>query len=187
MACQDMNTVIADNLREIRKGLGISLGEMAEKTGVSKSMIGQIERGESSPTISTLWKIATGLNIPFTTLLQMSGEEVQITKEADLRPVLNDHGHFRLFPIVPIRFDRNFEMLDLILDPSAVSESAPHADGTVEYVFVYEGEMTIMLGEAKTPYVVNEGSVIHYPANQRHTYRNDSGRIVRAVMVIQYK
>ncbi len=187
MAQQDMNTVIADNLREIRRGMGLSLGEMAEKTGVSKSMIGQIERGESSPTISTLWKIANGLNLPFTALLQASGEDVTITREEDLRPVLNDHGHFRLFPIVPIRFDRNFEMLDLILEPGAVSESAPHAEGTKEYAFVYEGELTVRLGEAKTPYVVGAGSVIQYPADQRHTYRNDSGGVTRAVMVIQYQ
>ena len=67
---QDMNTVISDNLRSLRQSLHLSLSEVSERTGVSKSMLGQIERNESSPTISTLWKIATGLQVSFTSLME---------------------------------------------------------------------------------------------------------------------
>ena len=56
---------IALNLKRIRKSHHMSLDMMAEKTGVSKSMLGQIERGESNPTISTIGKIVEGLRIPF--------------------------------------------------------------------------------------------------------------------------
>ena len=61
-----MSSRISENLRQIRKEKKLSLDSMAEQTGVSKSMLGQIERGESSPTVATLWKIATGLHISFT-------------------------------------------------------------------------------------------------------------------------
>ena len=56
---------ISENLRRIRKARGMSLDTMSERTGVSKSMLGQIERGESNPTVSTIEKIAEGLKISF--------------------------------------------------------------------------------------------------------------------------
>ncbi|SIE94010.1 transcriptional regulator [Mycobacteroides abscessus subsp. abscessus] len=52
---------IGENLRNIRRSRGLSLDMAAEATGVSKAMLGQIERGESNPTVTTLWKIASGL------------------------------------------------------------------------------------------------------------------------------
>ena len=54
-------TAIGERLREIRVNANLSLDETAKLTGVSKPMLGQIERGQSVPTITTLWKIATGL------------------------------------------------------------------------------------------------------------------------------
>lgn len=57
-------------LKSIRSDLGWSLDQTATRTGVSKAMLGQIERGESTPTVATLWKIATGLGVPMTALLE---------------------------------------------------------------------------------------------------------------------
>ena len=56
---------LAATLKHLRQQRGWSLSRLAEETGVSKAMLGQIERNESSPTVATLWKIATGLNVPF--------------------------------------------------------------------------------------------------------------------------
>ncbi len=61
----DITQHLAYTLKTERQARGWSLARLAEETGVSKAMLGQIERNESSPTVSTLWKIATGLNIPF--------------------------------------------------------------------------------------------------------------------------
>ena len=59
----DINKIVAENLREIRRLRKLSLDGLAELTGVSKSMLGQIEREESNPTLQTLWKIAAGLRV----------------------------------------------------------------------------------------------------------------------------
>lgn len=63
-------TLIGERLREIRTDLNLSLDDAAKATGVSKPMLGQIERGQSVPTITTLWKIATGLKTPLSAFLQ---------------------------------------------------------------------------------------------------------------------
>ena len=60
----ELNEIIAENLKRLRTERGLSLGRLAELSGVSKVMLSQVEKGESSPTINTLWKIATGLQVP---------------------------------------------------------------------------------------------------------------------------
>ena len=65
---------IASNLKKIRKSRNMSLDMMAEETGVSKSMLGQIERGESNPTVSTIGKIVEGIKIAFDDLLYIPEE-----------------------------------------------------------------------------------------------------------------
>lgn len=183
----DMNAVIADNLRNLRQSLHLSLSEVAERTGVSKSMLGQIERNESSPTISTLWKIATGLQVSFTSLMERTEPGIRIIHEEEMTPVINDHGRFRLYPVVPAQSERTFEMVDLELEQGAVSDSYPHAEGTEEIVLVYQGELEIRLGDKKEDsYVVPQGSVISYPADQFHSYRNVARGVTRAAMVINY-
>jgi transcriptional regulator with XRE-family HTH domain len=60
---------LATTLKTLRQQRGWSLSRLAEETGVSKAMLGQVERNESSPTVATLWKIATGLNVPFSAFI----------------------------------------------------------------------------------------------------------------------
>ena len=61
---------IAKVLRSRRAERGWSLDRAAQETGVSKAMLGQIERGESSPTVATLWKIATGFSASLSSFLE---------------------------------------------------------------------------------------------------------------------
>ena len=66
----NLTTKISNTLKLLRSQRGWSLDVTSEKTGVSKAMLGQIERGESSPTISTLWKIASGFDVSFSLFVE---------------------------------------------------------------------------------------------------------------------
>src|SRR6476659_6616138 len=66
---------IARTLKALRQERGWSLDKTAEETGVSKAMLGQIEREESSPTIATLWKIASGFNVSFSSFIEDTTSE----------------------------------------------------------------------------------------------------------------
>ena len=144
-----MNTVIADNLRALRQGLNLSLSEVSERTGVSKSMLGQIERNESSPTISTLWKIATGLQVSFTSLMERPEQGIRIVRESEVTPVINDHGRFRLYPVVPAQADRSFELVDLELIEGACRVQ-PHRGRHGGDRARLSGELEIVLGKRPT-------------------------------------
>jgi transcriptional regulator with XRE-family HTH domain len=65
----ELTMLVGTNLRQQRLRRGLSLDQLARASGVSRSMLGQIESGQSSPTIKTLWRIAVGLAVPLSALI----------------------------------------------------------------------------------------------------------------------
>lgn len=181
-----MSGIIAENLKRIRKENKWSLDAVSEMTGVSKSMLGQIERGESSPTIATLWKIATGLHISFIGLLEQSEKEAEIIFKDEVNPLLSDGGHFRLYPFFPYHHERKFEMLHIELDPGSRSISEAHDPGTEEFVMVYEG--CFVLETDGKRHQVEAGNAIHFQADRPHVYENGcKDSTTRICMLIYYQ
>ncbi|MCI5679742.1 MAG: XRE family transcriptional regulator [Bacteroidales bacterium] len=180
-----MSSMISANLKRIRKEKKLSLDAVAEMTGVSKSMLGQIERGESSPTVATLWKIATGLHISFTALLEGKVEETKFIPGEDLQALLSDEGRFRLYPFFPYDESRRFEMLSIEMEPGSRSESVPHEEGTEEYVLVFEGTMKLTVDGNE--YLIHAGDGIRYNASKAHIYENPGSVPSKLCMVICYK
>ena len=180
-----IKAIVAHNIRAAREKRKLSLDQVAQKSGVSKSMIGQIERGETNVSISTLWKIASGLHVPFTRLLEnANARPVQVGRDT-LEPVVSEDGLFHLFPFFPIDAERNFEILYLELEPGAESASDPHAAGTQEFLVVLGSELEVALGD-KT-YHVTPGSGMSFQADQPHLYRNRTGQPLQAVNIIYYR
>lgn len=180
-----MSLIISKNIKETRRERKLSLDAVAEMTGVSKSMLGQIERGESSPTIATLWKIATGLGISFTTLVEDNRRQAEIVCNADIDPLLDHNGLLRIYPVFPYEESRSFEILFMEMDVDAYSPSLPHAPGTEEYVVVYDGVVSITVGSEE--YIVEANSSIRYFADQEHCYKNAFDGKTRFCMLIYYR
>ncbi len=181
---ENLNGIISQNLKALRKERNLTLEDVSRVSGVSKSMLGQIERGESSPSVATLWKIATGLKISFTSLLLQSKQEVQVVENRAVPPLTNDTDSFSLYPVFPFAPGRNFEILHIELAAGAKSVSTPHDPGTEEFILVYAGTLTLHL-ENKA-YTVPAGHSIHYKADQAHTYENCASETIQLCMVIYY-
>ena len=181
----EMSHIISENLKKIRKDNKWSLDTVSDMTGVSKSMLGQIERGESSPTIATLWKIATGLHISFTALLEQAEQETEIIHKDTIQPLLSDAGHFRLYPFFPYQKQRRFEMLSIEMDKDSCSISEAHEAGTEEIVMVYEGCFLLELDGIS--YRVEKGDAIRFSADRPHTYHNGAEGLTRICMLIYYQ
>lgn len=163
---------IAQAIKEHRVARGWSLDKTAGITGVSKAMLGQIERGESSPTVSTLWKIATGFKVPLTALLETPppAEGVLARRDAsELRVRAANEGMSRAV-LFPYEARYGFELYELTLSPGYESLSDPHEAGVVEHVTVIEGEMELLIdGEWQK---VRKGQSVRFPADRPHGYRN---------------
>jgi XRE family transcriptional regulator, regulator of sulfur utilization len=180
---KDLNLTIGRNLRRIREGLGISLDKVAEATGVSKSMLGQIERGETSPTITILWKIANGLKVSFTSLTKEESRSVSVVHEDGISPMKADEGRYSLYPLFPFDSDRRFEIYSVKLEPGCVFHAEGHLKGE-EYVIVFHGQLNLTVnGEV---FEITKGNGLKFLADKPHTYHNPGDFLTEVSMIIYY-
>lgn len=167
---KNLNLVIGNKLKDIRNKRNISLDEAAKLTGVSKAMLGQIERGQSNPTVSTLWKIATGLKVSFSFFIDQNKEELEIVHQDCIDPIIEDDNRMRLYPIFPFDANKGFEIFTIELEKGCNHISTPHSEGVEEYIIVTEGEIEVSIDDKQ--FVLQKGNSIKFMANRAHTYRN---------------
>lgn len=181
----DVNVVVAKNVRRIRESKKLTLDEAAAATGVSRSMLAQIERGSVNPTISILWKIASGYKVSFSKLLQETDEGTYVRKVEICEPLKDDAGRFLSYPAFTFSDKRPFETYRLILRPEAFSQNDGHMPGTEEYVTVFSGDVEICAGGRCYP--VHAGESIYLRADGPHTYRNLGATDAQLSMMIYYE
>ncbi|MGQ7247055.1 helix-turn-helix domain-containing protein [Halomonas sp. V046] len=185
---QDIADHIATTLKQLRGQRRWSLEQTARETGVSKAMLGQIERGESSPTVATLWKIASGFRVSFSTLFDGGAGEGRGLKERRLEGHESVWGEDSagmqaklLFPYDPLL---GFEMFEIDLAAGAESASSAHATGVVEHIVVLEGVLALGLDDEWQRLEVGQG--LRFFADRPHVMRNAGSGRLRFHDVIHY-
>ncbi|MHB8763436.1 MAG: helix-turn-helix domain-containing protein [Deferrisomatales bacterium] len=175
---------MAANLRAVREGRGLSLEQVAELTGVSKSMLRQIEVGKSSPTIATIWKIANGLKVSFTALLHRPEIAAEVRAFDGEPPLMAESSHCRLYPLIPFSPQRSFETYYFELDPDTHFHGEPHEGDVTEYLFVLQGALRLVVGGRE--FEVGERQFLQFPAHQPHEYHCVGPRMAAAIMQVSY-
>lgn len=180
----NINLIIGNNLNKYRKNKGFSLDKVAEMTGVSKGMLGQMERGETNPSISTLWKIANGLHISSTFLLEAEPVDLVIIKQNDLTPISDGNDKYNVFPTFTFDFNKKFEVQIVDLEVGCVHCSQPHENGVEEYIYVSKGEFELTVKDIS--YNLKEGDSIKFLADKVHVYKNNSNKLSRLHTINYY-
>jgi transcriptional regulator with XRE-family HTH domain len=175
---------IANNLRKIRENRSLSLDQLSELTGVSKSMLRQIETGKSSPTIATIWKIANGLRVSFTALLRKPVVQAEVRAFREEKPLTAEAEHYRLFPLIPFEPHQSFETYYVEIDPGTAFSGEPHEGNVFEYVFVFKGKLQITVGGKN--FEINKNEFLRFQANCPHEYKCLGNEMVSAIMQISY-
>ncbi len=168
-----INAQISRTLKARRKERGWSLDKTAQQTGVSKAMLGQIERQESSPTIATLWKIATGLQCSFSSFLIPGAAEPATSMPSENDGFAGDNNMKvkTLFPYSPIT---RSEMFEITLTNHHQQLSTPHQAGVLEHIHVIEGKLEILQQDVWHPVTTGEQYLL--AADGEHGYRDLSGK-----------
>src|SRR5471030_441820 len=152
-AVKDTYKHISLTLKALRKELGWSLDKTAEKTGVSKAMLGQIEREESSPTIATLWKIASGFSTSFSSFIEDISSEFNkpVHRGGQTQQLHPADEKIRVMPLFPFDNQLNFEIFVIELLPTCEHFSPPHQSGVIEHVITVEGKMEVLVNGTWQP------------------------------------
>ncbi|MEN4684973.1 helix-turn-helix domain-containing protein [Pantoea agglomerans] len=175
----DFQQHLSSALRQLRQANGWSLTLTAERTGVSKAMLGQIERGESSPTVATLWKIATGFNVPFSFFIDGS-----VLPSGAAPGFSQPNADMSVRSLLPYDPQLRFDLLAVELAAGAQSHSSPHEAGCVEQVVIIEGELLLGVGDLWRRLLV--GEAFQFRADVLHSYRNPLSTPLRFHSLIHY-
>ena len=174
---------VARNIKNIRERKKITLDAAAKLTGVSRSMLAQIEKGEVNPTISILWKIANGYKVSFTSLVSSDASSLLIKAE-DVVPMAEDDGRYINRPAFPFQEDKQFETYHIEIKENGYLQAQPHLVGAEEYITVFQGTVEII---ADTEiFQLKKGDSLRFHADVTHSYKNIGSETAYLSMLIYY-
>ncbi|MBK0329246.1 helix-turn-helix transcriptional regulator [Rhodobacteraceae bacterium F11138] len=165
----DILTLLPARLKEARRTQGLSLEAVANLSGVSRSMVSQIERGESSPTIATLWNLTRALQVDFAGLLdgEPTSDRIEVIRADDI-PRIDKLGQGMQIRILSAPEEAGqHETYELLFEPGGTLASKPHTRGAREQLSVIEGCVTVMSGTATQ--TVSSGDTARYAADVSHS------------------
>ncbi|MEZ4363586.1 MAG: helix-turn-helix domain-containing protein [Kofleriaceae bacterium] len=167
----DLAPVVGANLRRLRTRRGLSLEKLAHASGVSRAMLGQIELGQSAPTINVLWKIARSLEVTFSALISSRTQSgVLVLRAAEAKVLTSKDRTFVSRALFPFDEPRRVEFYELRLAPGGIERADGHAPGTSENLVVSSGAVEIDVGSER--HRLDAGDSILFEADSPHVYRN---------------
>jgi transcriptional regulator with XRE-family HTH domain len=181
----ELNRAVADNIKRIRKSRKLSLERTAAMSGVSRSMLGQIERGEANPSVAILGKIAAALKVPAEILLENDDfESLQVVREMDTKPVRLDAGKVVLRPSFPYDDTTRQETFFLDMYISGRYEPEPSVPGCVCHLTVMAGAPAVTAeGES---FRLVERDALRFAADRPYKFENMTNSTARLLLVYQY-
>lgn len=168
-----------------RKDARLSLDELARRSGVSKSILSQIERDSTNPTIATVWRICAALERTPESLFRM-GEEatsgVALLTANATPEIQSEDGRCRLRILGAIETVERVQWYEFLAEPGGELVSSAHGAGSAEHLTVLEGTLTVTAnGDVKS---AGPGETLRYPTAQGpHAVRNTGEVPARAMMV----
>jgi len=174
---------LAASLKSARTSKGLSLEAVARLSGVSRSMVSQIERAESSPTVATLWNLTQALQVDFAGLLGgRTAPAIEVIRAA-AAPVIDGHGRGVTIRILsPAEAAGVHEVYDLGFEAGGRLVSDPHGPGCREHLTVLEGAVQVVSGEDRQ--VLAAGDTARYFADRPHRIEAEGGP-ARAILIVQ--
>jgi len=181
----DLAPVVGKNLRRLRTERGLSLERLAQASGVSRAMLGQVELGQSAPTINVLWKIARAVDVPFSALITSSqATGARVLRAESAKRLTSSDGSFSSRALFPYDEPRRVEFYELKLTPKGVEKAEAHAPGTTENLVVAKGQVVIEAGGQK--HELGPGDAILFEADAPHVYRNPGSVETVLYLVMTY-
>ena len=181
-----INGHLAVRLRDLRTESGMTMDGLSERTGVSRSMISLIERGESSPTAAVLDKLAAGLGVTLASLFaeKDSAGASPLARRADQRVWRDPDSGYMRRNLSPAGFPSLIELVEVVLPPGArVAYDTGHRASPVhQQIWIIEGEIALTLGD-ETHHLAT-GDCLSMRLDRPTVFRNHSDRPARYVVAL---
>jgi transcriptional regulator with XRE-family HTH domain len=168
---RNVPAIVGSNLKRLRKARGFSLERLAELSGVSRAMLGQIETGKSVPTVSLLWKVADALKVSVATLMATDNGAAAVVLPG-AHPVHSaSNGLFTRRPLFPLDRFIGAGFFELRIAPLHRETVEGLSTGAQVNLVLVQGSLSIAVGE-KSPITLVNGDAILFDADVAHAYEN---------------
>jgi transcriptional regulator with XRE-family HTH domain len=180
---------IGPGLQAARKAKRLTLEQLAQMSGVSRSMLSQIERGEANPTFAVLWNLTQALGIDFSALLAGSSvlhkPAIGVMSAEQTPEIVSGNGACRLRILSPMQTAGESEWYALEIASGGTLASAPHQAGAVEHFTALSGTFSVRSGGEERS--VMAGETARYAADVDHAIANVSDQVGHGILVLLYR
>lgn len=161
--------VIAEALRLERRRAGLTLSDVARRSGISKSTLSQLEAGTGNPSLETLWALCVALDIPFSRLMDPPAPRARLIRAGEGPAVASSQASYRAVLLAACPPGARRDVYAITAEPGSDRVSDPHQRGMTEHVILSTGRAVV--GVEAEPVELHPGDYIAYPGDVRHVFR----------------
>src|SRR5262245_25927285 len=184
---EPLSQLVCDRVRTLRKSNGWTLEQLASLSGVSRSMLSQIEGGAASPTLGVAFRIAQAFGMTLGDLVEapQPRPRIDLIRATDRGNLFRDDEQCRIRTLSPLHLEKEVEFYELTLKTGGSLVSAPHVAGTREFLAIEQG--AVRLTSAAESAELAPGDSAHYPADVPHRIDNTGEGEAVAFLVVIYE
>jgi len=173
-------------LHELRKQRGLSLNDLASLSGVSRSMLSQVETGRSIPSVVVLCKIARTFDVSVTAFLRKEDAEQPVLLSAKETPLrISASGKCAWRSLMSSKEGRKIEFYEILLQGGGMEKVVSYPPGTKASLAVNQGSLLVAIGGQR--HRLSEGDVLEFPASLDHAYINPGNEKALIYLVLQFR
>jgi rhodanese-related sulfurtransferase/transcriptional regulator with XRE-family HTH domain len=181
----ELDGIIGNNLRELRTKRSLSLDQTAKMTGLSRTLLGQIELGTNTPSVGVVWRIARAFDVPFATLLSAPRTTTTtVLRKQSAKRLVSADGRFSSRALFPFGDSDKTEFYELWLAPHGREDAEAHQPGTRENLVITSGKLVLEVGGGR--HELGAGDAIVFGADVPHAYVNPSAEECWMHLVMTY-
>ena len=184
---EPLNQYVCQRIKHLRKRKNWTLQQLADSSGVSRSMLSQIERGAANPTLSVTFRIARAFGLSLADLVDGAADRkrIEVIRRDDQNAIFRDDAVCKVRTLSPLNLEKDVEFYELTLKPGQRLESAAHFEGTREFLTVQSGTLRIESGDEYAD--LRKGDSVQYVADVDHAIVNNGKTSATAFLVDIYR
>lgn len=186
-SADEVSRHVCRRIHELRRQRGWSLDVLSRASGVSRSMLSQIEREQANPTLAVTVRIATALGMSVAELLEQAvpAQNIDVIRADDRSHIFREDAHCSIRTLSPLHLEKDVEFYEVVMYPGAVLKSAAHFEGTREFLTVQKGRVEVV-SDTETVQL-NRGDSASYRADVAHEIRNPARSESQVFLVVIYQ
>ena len=186
-SAEEVSRHVCRRIHQLRQDRGWSLDVLSRASGVSRSMLSQIERELANPTLAVTVRIASALGLSMAELVDQASPApgIEVIRADDRSHIFRSDQNCSIRTLSPLHLEKDVEFYEVLLQPGGALRSAAHFEGTREFLTVQKGRVTVVSGDETTE--LNRSDSASYRADVPHEIRNSSRAAAQVFLVVIYQ